>query len=924
MTSERGRGGLCGRGIGHRLIRAIMAAAGLLACAGAAAADISGRWIGTYSCAGMQPASLVLEFEPHDERGMIEGLFAFQTDQGSGSYRVSGRLGPDGRLVLVPRDWVERPPGFTALGVEAALTANGRRFEGKVGPCLMGALSVARDEPLRPIATTEVAPLSGGAFAGLWRGNVECRANRRGKTELQPLVLALWQDGEGVGGIATLRVWRKFGSGGGEYWDQTLLLSGWVEEGRLALGQHVVLDAGGAPNPLRTLTGEIGADGTLAGEAKLRGCESFSVVREAPAVASPWIAGAEGFWTGFGDRQGDTLLTLHAVPDAQPPFWFLEAAYPVSRPDSARDRLGLVLMPVVEQEGVTVLVPVNAREGSGVFDPRSRSSVHVLVRAGAFAIRLAGDGALHLRHMGSREAEYRLERPAAGVAEAMGAGEMPPLDLGPGIAGTLAAAPSREAQCRVLDAWLGPYTAGRDMNRMVIDQGHLLIADAFEDAVFEPVFGLPFLFTTEQERRALARLILETCNRQMGMAHLGFVANTILPESYFRRVAARLTDRAETAGWRAELEAELAALGVDEAGLARLGVLRGELRGRQRDMTHAEQTELAALIDRREAELRAGALLAEAEALPETGFGEGALDQVLGFTRRALGSGLDGALLMPALRVAESRARAILAPVLREEGEAAAGAPQTLEGLASVMGRWNRLAGARAGMEQYFGSFDPDGHLAGLEARLRALWADPAVMAAFREHLLGLETGPIPEPVLRNEAARHVDLDRLHLAPGWGEILSEALSRAELRAVRVELLAAALPEGAPKVEEIAIFVLERVRGANAGQARQEEHCSKGQFANPIDALGCLPALTGQSVRSRLHAVRVIGCETEVAMQQYLCTFTQEITMEMPAGSALGDDWLSQVTGNLTSNEAVDARFVRAAGGGWSVVWGDLR
>ena len=100
------------------------------------------------------------------------------------------------------------------------------------------------------------------------------------------------------------------------------------------------------------------------------------------------------------------------------------------------------------------------------------------------------------------------------------------------------------------------------------------------------------------------------------------------------------------------------------------------------------------------------------------------------------------------------------------------------------------------------------------------------------------------------------------------------------------------------------------------------------FTNAIEALSCLSVpgiMTGQKgFGARLIEVRKISCQTEIPDTQYLCSYTQEIEMNMPGGEAFGGNTMTDMAREMSKDEAVDARFVRAKGGGWSVITGDLR
>src|SRR5690606_37058365 len=55
------------------------------------------------------------------------------------------------------------------------------------------------------------------------------------------------------------------------------------------------------------------------------------------------------------------------------------------------------------------------------------------------------------------------------LGEVIESGELPPVDLGLALTGTIAQAPSREAQCRVLQEWIAPVSAGRDVQNHALD-----------------------------------------------------------------------------------------------------------------------------------------------------------------------------------------------------------------------------------------------------------------------------------------------------------------------------------------------------------------------------------------------------------------------------------------------------------------------
>lgn len=132
----------------------------------------------------------------------------------------------------------------------------------------------------------------------------------------------------------------------------------------------------------------------------------------------------------------------------------------------------------------------------------------------------------------------------------------------------------------------------------------------------------------------------------------------------------------------------------------------------------------------------------------------------------------------------------------------------------------------------------------------------------------------------------------------------------------------------PSAREIANFAVQRVRALSAHLADVENVCTSGRVTDPMAAMACLanPAVwTGQTgSKATLLSVTKLGCVPELVDTQYRCTFVQEIRIDVAGGEMFGADRWSDLAQRLSSGEAVDARFIRAADGGWNIIWGDLR
>lgn len=904
---------------------------------------IAGQWSGTYSCGTVTAASMTLNIEKGED--VVEGVFAFESQGQTGSYRIAGRLMPDGGFRIVPRDWIERPSGYSALGLEGRLSENGRLIEGNIPACgLQGSFKATRalTEGQKLPDQEPPAPMQTGSLTGLWKGGIGCRMNRRGVTETYPLTIQLFADGEGLGALAWVQIYKKRGAGVGPAFDQYALLSGTSTGGNITLGGPILLTQGGAGIRLVGISARLSSPNGMDGTVNMSGCETMAANRAGPAETTALPQSMAGLWTGSAGKGGDISIALHVLPDTVPPMVELRASYPANRPEVERDRLRRTFVPIMSANDRVVLMPVSFREATGRYALRGQDEMTYMR---ALVLSLEPDSTLVMQNL-TNELEvlpllsapitlspppqrvYVLSRPSAEEAEAIAAGEAPPVAFGGSIGGLLAAAPSREAQCRVLDAWLQPHAEGLDPARVSFDSVMASLTPAFEDPAFEPVFGIPFLLTTQPERTAVSNLVRETCDRGMGMNMLGVTTHFLSSDMGFAKFTAMMTDRAETSAWSSATRQELAALPGTQDSLARIKQLRADLRKRSRDLTQGEREQIEVEIASAELAAKIAMLMTEAEQLPTSGFETGALDQVFRLMRDLEAKGIDHAAATPVRAVAEAKARAILDQPLRDAAAEGARLPITLDGLRQGRKVMNHLRPYMADMDTYFGTIDRDGILRPLFQRLSEIQADSGVQTALRDVLMRVEPGANSKEAVRNAAAEYVDLDDLLQFPALAEIVYAATERAEIAAVNIIDDSANPGPGEPTAAEIAAFALGRVKEFNAQTAAAEEACMSGSFTNSIEAIACLSQpgiITGKKgFGARLLQVRKIGCTVETEGIQYLCIFTQEIQIDIPGGEIFGGDTLVSMGRNLMNRTPVDARFIRIRQGGWNVITGDLK
>ena len=907
----------------------------LMPAIGRAQVTLGGSWSGDYSCAGVSGGKLTIELTDQ-QNGMVDGTLAFEVQGQSGSYHVAGRMLADGRFTLVPREWIERPAGFTALGAEGQLNPNGRLIEGRLNPCGMGQFSASR-AALVTAGAGPPAPPSGGPVDGLWQGGIQCRQNRRGKTETYPLRLTIRSDTGWAGALAEATIYRKMGSNGGPSDTQVSILSGTSDGRGLALTRNLPLQQLRNGTNLREMHLELQGDGRLTGTTRLSGCDAVELQRggaPGPVAVPPEMAGDWIMPTGV-DAKTDVRLHVSASGEV---FAVLNARYPLDQPEAARDLLHLVLAPMIAGEEVVVWAPVGYRQATGIFAPGAGRSHH-FGRALAFTTALMPDGTLVFEAPAQGKAldlaladparapipndpRIILSRPVPGAEPQ--AGTTPPVRFAPTIGGTLAAAPTREAQCRIIRDWLDPETDPTDYERKALDEVMRAVAPAFQDDRFQPVFGLPYLLTAQEERTELARFIHDACSRDRDMRMIGMIGDRVFrSEIGFTAFAATLANTAETKGWSGELGAELAGLAPDSAALDRISALRREMQTRRADLTQDEYRDLNATLDRREVELRAGIFHAEAKALPSSGFREGALDRVLNLMDRMAKAELPSELLGPAREVAGERANAILDTPIAEAAALAPTLPSSLEGLATGQEALSEFTRYRPAMDAHFGSLDGTGRLRALYARLEELRRDPGVVSAFAALLEATEPAPAVTPSDRvwQVAGRYIGKDDLSSAPEMSDLIFRAIDMVEIRAIEIVDNSVPVSDQEPSAEDIARFALQRVRSYNEGMAAQEEACLSGQISDPIQAIVCLqtPAVwTGQTgFGAQLLRLEKFGCREDQPGVQYTCDFSQKIDIHMPGGDAFGASSLGQMARGMSEMEAARTRFVRNATGGWT-------
>lgn len=154
---------------------------------------LSGRWTGTYQCAGQPVSKMILDI-PKSNRPLKEGIFSFDISGTTGSYSVAGRGRGGAQFRFNPKNWINKPDGISMLGLVGNLGPDGRSMTGTLRGCSGGSFYAERNNEEDAVNTITGARLPegdrispkkfGSAIGGLLREAASAEAQCR--------VLAEW------------------------------------------------------------------------------------------------------------------------------------------------------------------------------------------------------------------------------------------------------------------------------------------------------------------------------------------------------------------------------------------------------------------------------------------------------------------------------------------------------------------------------------------------------------------------------------------------------------------------------------------------------------------------------------------------------------------------------------------------------------
>ncbi len=103
------------------------------------ATDLSGTWQGTYLCSQGE-TGISLEVSG-DDSGSVQGSVKFYPTEHStvpfapASYSVRGTFLSDGRLLLKPGQWIEKPGNYSMGTLDGAISQDHQSYAGRVPEC---------------------------------------------------------------------------------------------------------------------------------------------------------------------------------------------------------------------------------------------------------------------------------------------------------------------------------------------------------------------------------------------------------------------------------------------------------------------------------------------------------------------------------------------------------------------------------------------------------------------------------------------------------------------------------------------------------------------------------------------------------------------------------------------------------------------
>jgi len=895
---------------------------------------IEGEWFGEYSCRAV-PGQLRLTLQ-RAETGLLEGEMRFGPREGkaAAAYRVRGRYLAETRAFrLLPGDWIDRPSGWDAGGVDGTVHENGLTLQGAFRGCAGGdeevAFSARRSDATGDgdggivVAADDPLALDAGAFEARWVGTVSC-----GDHAPIDLTIDAVQDRETV--AARVRLYA------GSDDEITGFAWGEVQEGRLLLRKSAAqLSSRGTTRDFEALSFAEPEGDRLQGSVESGfpvgwDCTGLSLERAGPPEqpSSARLAELVGTWSGFQARGAEeNLFYLNrgrqvrlVIAENGGRFQGLYAlASPVNVPPAEQQRYTVALRALSSTEdGRLVFASTSVIRAEGGYKDwlgRKDEALSLLL------LSLEGGDRLEVESIGdpSGGGAFSLSRASSDEVARLAVGEGPPLPMPEAFAGAMGAAASLDEQCRVLKDWAEPFVRAREARRMRRSEQSEASLALFQEGRFEEAFGVPYGLTTDDERKLIGRLLRgRACDQRLGLdyGHFGSTIEYAFNNSdAVEDILGRLSDRRDTSRWFDQAMAEIEAMPAEGAAEARLDELSEEADARSDEIGAEDRSDMERAVTEKRHAIAVAKFNTEVLSVPELPETRATLGTLSAMLDEARSLGLPANDAERASRLAREKTRRIVDPIFSAALSRAQDLPHSLAGLEEAT-RTERDLAALVG-ELAVPLADPADReaLSTVRRIRRAMIEEPDIQEAVRARLAAASPGAgDPARGIRALAGRYIDVADYSGAdaiPAYRQAVSDAIAELEIRSIDFADRSTSDPAGAPSAREMLLAVKSGFDRINAQFSADIQRCRGGGFKNdPLMALKCVTILgqMGQEdLKIRMTRFEKIGCARGVGRTGFICDYV--------VGFASNSPYAQGELGRLTGQGSVgQGRFVPTSGG----------
>ena len=713
--------------------------------------------------------------------------------------------------------------------------------------------------------------------------------------------------------------------------DRQAVLRGNVDaNGAVSLSPWVMV----TPRPPKALNLRLGKGGqSLSGE--IAGlpvgwkCGTTSLSRQgAPDVPKLEDPGKlAGDWSGYdfggdvdpirGLASGQTYATrLVLTGSADGLFGRYDLTSPVTAPLAQQDRYRATVQVLFRlKDGRPALVPVKDLRVEGRFASRSGPAK----RGYLLAVSPAPDGSLQLdrfENAARPERASHVDLHATDTAEqaTLDAGQAPRVAFPPPIGGALMAAPSLDAQCRVMMDWTKPIRAVKDPGNLPGGELRKQTMPMYSDDSFQAFYGVPFSLTMQPERRALHDFMTQICARRHNDDILRWVSNPLLSEGGFNEMLSMLMNRRESSGWLDGALSEIDTLPDTANSRHKLDEIEGEAQRRRAELTDAARAKLAETIKAKRDAITVALVMERARAIPGLPAMRGTLAVLNTLLDDASAAPLSQAQSSGALTAARAKADAILGPLVQPSLDAAQAAPETLDGLAALTRATGELDEIADALGPRLGSGKVTAMAAPIRQRRKQMLEEPAIRRAFAKAMQSVEPRGDPKLAATSAASRYLlgaEFDERSGISFYADTVHDAVQRLEIASIAFADHSTSSISGEPSAKEMLLAVKAKFDQINEDLGSTLGRCQAGQFqGDPLMAMKCLTILGGGGggrLQIRMTRFEKLGCANATVESGFICDYV----LAFQSNSPFMQGEMARMMG---AGSNAQGRFVHVSGG----------